>query len=182
MSESSSPGEARGRGSEAGVLRSLAALYSSRATLPVNAALFAAYYLLFYETIVRSNGGFFLLAVPYPLFLSLVLASSVLATVALSYLRTSRRVRDLTGVAQSPISLAAGALVASCACSIPLLAPLLYLIGLNAIEVSGVVSFLAAYQSTITGAIVVLDVASVFYYLRLISRAGPPSSRTSMPS
>jgi len=172
MSESPSRGKAGGKGNEAGVLRSLIALYSSLTNLLTNGAFFAAYYIVFYEAIVRSNAGFFLLTIPYYLFFLLVLASSILATVAISYLRVSRRKRSLTGVAQSPISVAVGAIVASCACSIPLIGPVLYFIGLNAIEVSGVISFLASYQEIIIEAIVVLDAVGIIYYLRLMSRSG----------
>jgi len=67
---------------------------------------------------------------------------------------------------------AVGAIVASCACSIPLIGPVLYFIGLNAIEVSGVISFLASYQEIIIEAIVVLDAVGIIYYLRLMSRSG----------
>jgi len=172
MSAERSQGKPDASSNRIGVLRILVALYSSWKTLLVNAGMFAAYYWLFYETIVRSNSGFFLLTIPYSLLVLLVLASSVLATVAISYVRLSVRKRSLPGVAQSPIGVAVGAIVASCACSIPLLAPALYFIGLNAIEVSGVISFLASYQADIIDAIVLLDVLSIYYYLRIISRTG----------
>ena len=171
MSESQSQGKARGRGKEAGVLRSLFAVYSSWMTLVTNGALFAAYYVVSYEAIVRSNSGFFLLTIPYSLFVLLILASSILATVAIFYLRVSRRRRALSGVAQGPVSVALGALVVSCACSIPLLGPFLIFIGLNAVEVSGIISFIASYQGTLIEAIVLVDAAGIFYYLRLISRS-----------
>jgi hypothetical protein len=69
---------------------------------------------------------------------------------------------------------AVGVVVASCSCSLPLLVPALYFIGLNAVEVSGVISFLASYH---IGAVVLLDVLSIYYYLRLISRAGIAARR-----
>jgi len=158
-------------GGAAGILRALLVLYTSWKTLLINAILFAVYYFIFYETIVRSNAGFFLLSIPYYLFFLLVLSSSVLATVGISYLWRSRRSRSLAGVAQSPLGVAVGALVASCSCSIPVLGPALYFLGLNALEVSGVISFLASYQQAVILAIVILDVVSVFYYLRLISKS-----------
>lgn len=138
-----------------------------------NAVLFVAYYLLFYEMIVHANSGFFLLTIPYALLVLFVLASSALATVAIAYIRISIRHRGLTGAAGSPIGVAVGAFVASCSCNLPLLAPVLYFVGLNSLEVSGVISFLAAYQQAIVEAIVLVDVASIYYYLRQISRAGP---------
>jgi hypothetical protein len=168
----SPPIKAKGRANEAGVLHSLVSLYSSLTTMLTNGALFVGYYLLFYEVIVYSNSGYFLLTIPYYLFALLVLASSCSATVAVAYLRISRRSGSIPGVAQSPIGIALGALVASCSCSLPLLAPTLYLIGLNAIEVSGVESFLASYQASIFEAIIAFNLLSIYYYLRLISRSG----------
>jgi hypothetical protein len=170
----------RGR-NEAGVLRTLVTLYSSWTTLLMNGVFFAAYYLLFYELILHSNSGFFLLTIPYSLLVVFVLASSVLATVAASYLRLSLRRRSLPGIAQSPIGVVLGAFVAGCSCNLPLLAPVMYFIGLNSLEVSGAISFLALYQQAIVEAIVVIDVLSIYYYLRLISRSGsagrPPGRR-----
>jgi len=163
---------------EAGVLRTFVSLYSSWKTLLTNGVFFVAYYLLFYELIVRSNSGYFLLTIPFYLLVLFVLASSALATVAVSYLRISLRRRSLPGVAQSPIGVAIGTFVVSCSCNLPLLAPLMYFIGLNSIEVSGVISFLAAYQTVIVETIVVVDALSVYYYLRQISRSAPGSARS----
>ena len=63
-----SAGTSRGRASQArsrdGVLHTLIALYSSWKTLLTNAVFFAAYYLLFYELILHTNGGYFLLTIP----------------------------------------------------------------------------------------------------------------------
>jgi hypothetical protein len=157
---------------ELGALRTLASIYSSWKTLLTNAVFFAAYYLLFYELIVSSNAGFFLLTIPYWLLVLVVLASSMQATVAVSYLSLALKRRSLAGVAQSPVGVALGAFVATCSCNLPLLGPVLYFIGLNSLEVSGVLSFLASYQQAIVEAIVVIDALSIFYYVRQISRAG----------
>lgn len=164
----------RGGANGASVLRTFFSLYSSWKTLLTNGIFFAAYYLLFYELIIRSNAGFFLITVPFPLLVVFVLASSALATVVVTYLRLSLalRRRSIPGAAQSPIGLAVGAFVASCSCNLPVLAPMLYFVGLNAVEVSGVISFLAAYQQAIVEAIVVFDVVSIYYYVRQLSRNG----------
>jgi hypothetical protein len=172
MSGSPSMGKADGQASGAGVLHSFIVLYSSWMTLLTNIVFFVVYYLIFYAVIFYSNFGYFLLTIPFYLLALLVLASSSLATVAVSYLRLSRRKRTLTGMAQSPIGVALGAFVASCSCSLPLIAPALYFIGLNALEVSGIISFFASYQEAIIQAVVVLDVLSIYYYLRLIARSG----------
>jgi len=172
MSEESALKRARVGAGGLGPLRTLASIYSSWKTLLMNAIFFAAYYLLFYELIVRSNAGYFLLTIPFSLLVLIVLASSMQATVAVSYLRLALRRRSLAGVAQSPVGVALGAFVATCSCNLPLLGPVLYFIGLNSLEVSGVLSFLAAYQQAIVEAIVVVDALSIFYYARQISRAG----------
>jgi len=155
-----------------GFFRAFVSLYSSWKTILANAVFFAAYYLLFYELIVRSNAGYFLLTIPYSLLVLIVLASSMQATVAVFYLRLALRRRSLAGVAQSPVGVALGAFVATCSCNLPLIGPLLYFIGLNSLEVSGVLSFLAAYQQAIVEAIVAVDALSIVYYLRQISRSG----------
>jgi hypothetical protein len=160
------------RANEAGILRSLVVLYSSWTTLLTNGLFFAGYYALFFEAIVNSNSGYFLLTIPYYLLVLLVLTSSCSATIAVSYLRVSRRKRSIPGVVESPVGVALGALVASCSCTLPLLAPALYFIGLNALEVSGVLAFLASYQTVIFEAIVTFNFLSIYYYLRLVSRSG----------
>lgn len=172
MSRGPSPGEAGRARFGDGVLHAFFALYSSWKTLLTNAVFFAAYYLLFYELIVHTNGGYFLLTIPYSLLVLIVLASSAQATVAIAYLRLALRRRSLIGVAQSPVGVALGAFVATCSCNLPLLGPLMYFIGLNSLEVSGVLSFLAAYQELIVEAIVVVNALSVYYYLRQIARSG----------
>ena len=160
-------------------LRTFVSLYSSWKTLPTNAVFFLAYYFFFYELVVSSNQGFFLLTIPYALFVLLVLASSVQATVALSYLTLAFRRRSLTGVVQSPVAVALGAFVATCTCNLPVLAPLLYFIGLNSLEVSGIFSYLTAYHEPIVEAIILVDLLSVVYYLRQISRSGFARARFS---
>ncbi|HVB96041.1 MAG TPA: hypothetical protein VND41_05520 [Nitrososphaerales archaeon] len=178
MSGELSQGKTRQSTDGAGVLRTFVSLYSSWKTLLTNGVFFAAYYVIFYELIVHSNSGYFLLTIPFYLLVSFVLASSVLATVAVSYLRISLRRRSLPGIAQSPIGVAIGTFVASCSCNIPLLVPLMYFIGLNSLEVSGVISVLAAYQTVIVEAIVVVDALSIYYYLRQISRSASGAART----
>lgn len=179
MSRDSSHGKRRQSTGQPGVLRTFVALYSSWKTIVTNVVFFAAYYVLFYEMIVHSNAGFFLLTIPFSLLILFVFASSASATVAVSYLRLSLRRRSLPGVAQSPIGVALGAFVAGCSCNLPLLAPVMYFIGLNSLEVSGVISFLAAYQQTIIEVIVLINVLSVYYYLRLIS--GSTGARRPQP-
>ena len=177
MSAESVRGRSRRGTGGTGALHVFFSLYSSWKTLLTNSVFFVAYYLLFYELIVRTNSGYFLLTIPFSLLVLIVLASSTQATVAVAYLRLALRRRSLVGVAQSPIGVAVGAFVATCSCNLPLLGPLMYFIGLNSLEVSGVLSFLASYQQAIVEAIVVIDALSVYYYLRQISRSGSGPTR-----
>jgi hypothetical protein len=162
----------RTRANSVGILQSLVFLYSSWTTLLTNVVLFVGYYLFFYEVMSYSNLGLFLITIPYYLLVVLVFVSSCSATVALSFLRISRRRKSIAGMAESSIGVAVGAFVASCSCSLPLLAPVLYFIGLNAIEVSGVISFLASYQTDILGVIILINTVAIYYYLRLVSQSG----------
>jgi len=152
-------------------LRSLVALYSSAGTITLNFLLLVVYYSIFYLLIQYSNFGYFLLTIPFALLLLFVASSSVLATVAVRFILISARKRRLLALTPSPVAFIVGSVVASCACNIPLLAPLLYLLGLNALAVSGVLSFLAQFQGYVISAIVIVNAASTYYYLRLISRA-----------
>lgn len=165
----------------------LVSLYSSLFTLFLNAVLFLAYYYLFTVVIEYSNFGIFLVTVPVYLVFLLVLTSSMLATAASVYLRRSLRLRRVAiGLSQSPIAFVVGTVVASCACNVPILAPVLYLIGLNALEVSSAIAFLARFQEPIIGIIVLLNVCCIYYYLGLLSRETihprPVTVRNSMPS
>jgi len=152
-------------------LRSLVLLYSSVATIALNLAFAAVYYGLFYLVIQYSNFGNFLLTIPISLLLLFVASSSILATVAVRFVMLSAR-RRLLALAPGPVAFAVGSVVASCACNIPLLAPLLYFVGLNALAVSSVLAFLAQYQVYVMAAIVLVNALSTYYYLRLIARAG----------
>lgn len=154
----------------ASTLHSLVVLYSSSRTMALNALLLVAYYSFFYLVIRYSNFGYFLLTLPVGLLLLFVVSSSVLATVAIRFIFVSAARRRFLALAESPAALVVGSVVASCACNIPLLGPLLYFLGLNALAVSTVISFVAQYQAYIVSALVVLNVASTYYYLRLIAR------------
>jgi len=149
----------------------LVAVYSSVPTIILNLSLLAVYYSIFYLLIRYSNFGYFLLTIPLSLLLLFVASSSVLTTVAVRFFLLSAKRRRLLALAPSPIAFIVGSVVASCACNIPLLAPVLYLLGLNALAVSGVLSFLAQFQVYIISSLVIVNAASTYYYLRLISRA-----------
>ena len=153
-------------------LHSLVSLYSSSRTIVINSLFLVVYSLFFYLVIRYSNFGYFLLTIPLALLLLFVASSSVLATVAVRFIWLSAARRRFLALAPSPTALVVGSVVASCACNIPVLGPVLYFLGLNALAVSSVISFIAQYQVYIVSAIVLVNAASTYYYLRLISRMG----------
>lgn len=130
------------------------------------------YWFLFYDLVKYASSGFFLVEVPVWLLVVFVLSSSVLATLAITYLRgATRKRRSVIGIAQSPITVAAGTAVVTCACNIPLLAPFLYFVGMNSVGVSVVISEVARFQEPLVLAMIGVNLLTGFYYLRLIDSA-----------
>jgi len=151
------------------IARTFARLFSSPRTLATCAVLSGFYWVVFYELVRYAGEGYFLVAAPLPLLVIFVLSSSVLATISIAYLRlAARRRRGAIGVAQSPLMVAAGTVVVSCACNVPLLAPLLYSIGMNSLSVSAVISSLARFQEPLVLAMTGLNAVSACYYLNLL--------------
>ncbi len=74
------------------------------------------------------------------------------------------------GGASSAMSVAGATTIASCTCSLPNVAPLLYFLGENALAVSKVISAIARYQTILVSVIVMIDVGLIYLYLVLISR------------
>ena len=72
------------------------------------------------------------------------------------------------------VTVAVGTMVVSCACEAPILAPLLYFLGMNSLGVSAVISSLAKYQGPLVLVMTGLNAISSLYYLRLM---GSPSFR-----
>jgi hypothetical protein len=162
---------------DAGIARTFYRLFTSPSTVALCASLFAAYWLAFFELIKYAGRGYFLVSVPVLVLVLFVLSSSALSTVTLSYLRTARRRRrGVVGAAQSPLTVAVGTAVVSCACELPFVAPLLYFLGMNSLGVSAVVSSLAQLQEPLVLAMTGLNAVSVLYYLKLIGSASLGSS------
>jgi hypothetical protein len=151
------------------IARTFARLFSSPGTLATCAVLFGFYWVVFYELVRYAGQGYFLVAAPLSLLVLFVLSSSVLATISIAYLRlAARRRRGAVGVAQSPLMVAAGTAVVTCACNLPLLAPLLYSIGMNSLSVSAVISSFARFQEPLVLAMTGLNALSACYYLKLL--------------
>jgi len=149
-----------------------ARVFSSPWTLATEAVVFAIYWFVFYDLVRYASSGFFLVEVPVWLLVVFVFSSSVLATLAITYLRAAtRKRRSALGMAQSPIMVAAGTAVVTCACNIPLLGPFLYFIGMNSVGVSVVISEVARIQEPLVTAMIAVNALTAVYYLRLIGSA-----------
>ena len=144
-------------------------LFTTPAILGLSVALFAFYWAVFFELIKYAGKGFFLVTVPLEMLVLFVVSSAVLSTVSIAYLRSARRTRKgVIGAAQSPLSVALGTVVVSCACELPFVAPLLYFLGMNSLGVSAVISSIAQVQEPMVLAMTALNAVSSLYYLRLI--------------
>ena len=156
-------------GTSGGIAQEFVRTFSAPINVGLCVALFAAYWLVFFELIKYAGRGFFLVTVPLPLLIAFIISSALLSTLSVAYLRSAyRKRRGVIAAAQSPIAVAVGTVVVSCACEIPFLAPLLYFLGMGSLGVSAVVSYLAQVQEPLIVVLTVLNVVSAVYYLRLI--------------
>jgi len=132
----------------------------------------AAYYALFYSIIVYSNLGVFFVTVPITSLVLLISTSSVLMSLGVAYARLGRHVGRVgyTGAAGSA-TVVAGGVAASCSCVAPLVAPLLYLIGFNALEVSGFLTLVQSLQLALFSAFTGLNLLATLILLRAFARA-----------
>lgn len=147
-------------------------LFSKPPILGLSAVLFALYWAVFFELIKYAGKGYFLVTVPLQLLVLFVVSSAILSTLSIAYLRTAaRKSKGVVAAAQSPLTVAVGTVVVSCACELPFVAPLLYFLGMNSLGVSAVISSLAQVQEPLVIAMTALNAVSSLYYLGLIGAA-----------
>ncbi len=149
------------------------ALAKSPAYLAIMVAGSLIYFLIFYNLIIASNYGIFLVTVPIYLVYAMIATAGILLSLGAFSISTAllSRASGLGGGAFSAILPTVGGLVATCACSYSILASLLAFAGINAFEVSGIVSGIALYQLWIMSAIVALNLIMIFYYSGLVADA-----------
>ncbi len=149
-----------------GRLSVIGSLLLSPVYLAITVAGSLFYFLIFDYLITASNYGIFLVTVPiYLIYIMVASAGLLLAlgifSISKALLGTASGVGEGTMSALLPTI---GGLVATCACSYSLLAALLAFFGINALEVSGIVSGIALYQLWLLAAVVLINLALIYYY------------------
>lgn len=151
-------------------VRSRLDVFLSLITTPEYLALAAgsalAYFLVFYYLITASNFGIFLVTVP--LSLAYIMVGSAGVLFSLGVYSVARALLSYTSGAEEGAASAVlpilGSLVATCGCSYSVLAGILAFLGINAFEVSGIISGVALYQSWLIVAIILVNLALIYYY------------------
>lgn len=144
--------------------------------------LFFVYYLSFRYLISSSNGGLVLIAVPIYLVYALISTASILFTLSVyslisSFPRTGRNGAP-PGIF-SAFSVFVGGVSAGCACQAPILYGMLYFLGLNSLEASGLVTSFADHENAIMEAMIAVNlILIVLFYGRIQKANGPiPTTR-----
>ncbi|MDE1833179.1 MAG: hypothetical protein KGH58_02050 [Candidatus Micrarchaeota archaeon] len=147
-------------------LQVLRMVYASPAYTLVNISAAIFYYFLFRYVLASQNYGIFLLTAPQAWIYALVISSSVLLTLGVYGIRSAFEPRGnaITGEGASVATTLLGALVSGCAsCQAPLIGTLLYAAGLDALSVSGVISWIGSNQALILLAFIVINLAMIYY-------------------
>lgn len=144
-------------------------------------AAFVGYYGVFYYAVRAQNLGVFLVAIPQLLLLALLASSAALVALSAENLIVAlRRVSAMQASAGSA-TFAAGVAVASCACSSPVIASALYLLGANALQVSSVLAVVADHQVEMVSILVLVNlVLAVWGGLRMAARQAGAQERTGL--
>jgi len=124
------------------------------------------YYFL-YIIIAASQGIFLFITTPLYLIYLLIVTSAILLTIATFVIRRSAKAIK-SAYASGAYSLLAsvfGGLVASCGCEMPLFTAFLYVIGMNALEVTGFISVVNLYKIYILSIFIIANVLLSYYYL-----------------
>lgn len=134
--------------------------------------IFGVLYYFFIKYIVTvSSQGIFLVTIPTYLLYVLSASSALLLTVSAYSIHLSYKYSFL-GIedgAASAVTTFIGGLVTSCGCSAPLLAVILYGIGVNAIGVSSAMTFIAVNQYWFLGVVVLANLVLMYYSLGKVS-------------
>ena len=135
------------------------------------AVAFAGYYGVFYYAVRAQNLGVFLVALPYPLLLALLASSAALVALSVENLVLALKRVSAVQASAGSATFAAGVAVASCACSSPLIASALYLLGANALQVSSVLALVADHQVEVVAVLVLANAALAMWgWYRMAAR------------
>ena len=154
------------------LVHTLGFVYSQPTNLLVAIVSFLAYYALFLSIITYSNFGVFFITIPMAYLLLLMLSASVLLSLSFAYAKQAHGTgRARYGGATSPVTVVVGSFVASCTCVAPLVAPILYFFGFNALEVSGFLTLLQNLQISLFSAFIGLNLIATLFLLAALSQS-----------
>lgn len=146
-------------------------IFSSPAFIILLIIVAVAYYFFIKYVISISSHGVILITAPTTLLYALSASSAFLLTISIYSIQLSFKYSLLgieDGVA-SAVTTFLGSLVTSCACSAPILAVILYTVGVNAIGVSSAISFIAVNQDWLLGVVALANFLLAYYSLGKIS-------------
>lgn len=152
-------------------------IFSDAKYLLLTLASSAAFFYLFRYMIAANNHGIFLVLLPIYVIYALVATSGILFSISIftmSYSISSRKLGAIGGL-EGVIAPSIGGLVASCACTFPLLESVLLFLGVNTFDAIGIVSAIDSYQVWIISAMILINLGMIYYYLGKISV--PPSKK-----
>ncbi len=142
-------------------------IFSHYAYVAIAAISSAIFFYLFRYLIAINNHGIFLLLIPIYIVYALVLTSGVLFSIsifAIAHSVASRRIGEI-GSIEGIIIPSIGGLVASCGCAFPLLESIFLFFGVNVFEAIGIISVINSYQLWILIAMILVNLATIYYYL-----------------
>ena len=130
------------------------------------------YYYIFYYVIIRSNSGLFFITVPAYLVYTLIASAAILLTIGVYSIHLSlKATKPIYGSAAGSATAVIGSVVASCGCTEPIFATILYTFGFNSIAVSSFISTVSRYQSTILMLFILLNLILIYRYTTALSRS-----------
>lgn len=151
----------------------LAEFLSSESYVGIAAAGALAYFWIINYLVASSNYGIFLISVPAYMLYVMVGTAGILLALGVYSIRSA--LLSATTAAEEGVLSALlpsiGSLAVTCSCTYPFLGTVLLFFGASSLEVSSVISYVAAYQIWILLAIVVANCAMIYYYLGRLADA-----------
>lgn len=154
-------------------------IFGHSAYVAIAAASSVLLFYLFRYLIAVNNHGIFLLLIPIYIVYALVVTSGILFSIslfAIAHSVASRRIGEIGGI-EGIIIPSLGGLVASCGCAFPLLESIFLFFGINAFDAVGIISVVNAYQLWILIAMILVNLATIYYYLGKIPIGPAKKSR-----
>ncbi|MDE1828131.1 MAG: hypothetical protein KGH65_03160 [Candidatus Micrarchaeota archaeon] len=147
------------------------ALFRSRLVAATTAIFSVAYYLLIeYLISLNATNGLIFITVPQIFVYALAFSSAILLSISIHTIKfsLSRLQTEVDGIA-SLLTVVFGAVIAGCNCELPILASIMYLLTLNVVEVSSVLSFISSYQIELFSLLILLNILISYHHLSRLS-------------